>query len=296
MRIDITPSEAMYDEPIAIRVSGAPPSAVVAFEGSALDIFERRWISRVEFVANADGNVDIERQAPIAGSYSGVDPMGLIWSMSLADPANAAAAARGGFALDPLAPLVVDISASAEGGAQASVRLSRSKLASGVIRRPVRDLGLVGSLFSHPGGPRPGILVLGGSGGGLDEPLAALLASHGYTTLALAYFASPGLPPEMREIPLEYFKSAIDWMIAQGGATRAGQIAVVGMSRGAELALQLAATFPGWRQSWPLCRVRSGGGAPERGSSARALQPGPSVVNRFPSSFLVTSIPHRRSR
>lgn len=43
----------------------------------------------------------------------------------------------------------------------------------------------------------PALLVFGGSEGGLSYPVqvkAALLAAHGYPTLALAYFDAPGLP------------------------------------------------------------------------------------------------------
>ena len=36
------------------------------------------------------------------------------------------------------------------------------------------------------------VLVLNGSNGGLNEPRAALYASHGFAALALAYFNTPG--------------------------------------------------------------------------------------------------------
>ena len=45
------------------------------------------------------------------------------------------------------------------------------------------------------------MLVFGGSEGGLRiTALASLLAAHGHPTLALAYFAEPGLPTELRNI------------------------------------------------------------------------------------------------
>jgi hypothetical protein len=47
---------------------------------------------------------------------------------------------------------------------------------------------IVGTLFSLPGKPQPGVIVLSSSEGGLNEYLAATLASDGFTTLALAYF------------------------------------------------------------------------------------------------------------
>src|SRR5262249_13143366 len=51
------------------------------------------------------------------------------------------------------------------------------------------------------------ILYLGGSAGGLPWYTApALLAAHGHPVLALAYFSEPGLPPQLENIPLEYFR------------------------------------------------------------------------------------------
>ncbi len=61
--------------------------------------------------------------------------------------------------------------------------------------------------------------------------------------LALAYFGLENLPPELYEIPLEYLETAIRWMSNQP-TVNADRLAVVGGSRGGELALLLGATFP----------------------------------------------------
>jgi dienelactone hydrolase len=74
------------------------------------------------------------------------------------------------------------------------------------------------------------------------EP-AALLASHGYSTLALAYFGCEHLPKALVNIPLEYFATALRWLQAQE-TVRSEHLAVLGWSRGGELALLLGATFP----------------------------------------------------
>jgi len=104
---------------------------------------------------------------------------------------------------------------------------------------------LAGTLFfPSDQEPHPGILVLGGSGGGLmwADQMAALLASHGYAALALAYFAYEQLPPALVEIPLEYFETALGWMQTRDAVFR-DRLAVMGASRGGELALLLGATF-----------------------------------------------------
>ncbi|HEX5441988.1 MAG TPA: acyl-CoA thioester hydrolase/BAAT C-terminal domain-containing protein, partial [Ktedonobacterales bacterium] len=52
-----------------------------------------------------------------------------------------------------------------------------------------------------------------------------------------------GLPPRLADIPLEYFKTALDWMSVRP-EVRGERCALLGTSRGAELALLLGATFP----------------------------------------------------
>ena len=73
---------------------------------------------------------------------------------------------------------------------------------------------------------------------------AAWLASHGFAALALAYFRFDDLPKELAGIPLEYFGRALNWM-ALRPEIASDRIAVMGVSRGAELALQLGSMFPG---------------------------------------------------
>ncbi len=85
--------------------------------------------------------------------------------------------------------------------------------------------------------------MLGGSGGGLSERGAALLASRGFAALALAYFRAEHLPQDLIEIPLEYFETAIRWL-QRHPSVNGDRLAVMGASRGGELALLLGATFP----------------------------------------------------
>jgi dienelactone hydrolase len=120
---------------------------------------------------------------------------------------------------------------------------------------PVRDDGLVGTLFlpSTPP-PHPVVITLGGSSPGVFTPPAIMFASNGIAALALAYFGVEGLPRPLAHIPLEYFGRAIRWCESRR-ELRSNAIAVAGGSRGGELALVLAATFPefvgvvGWSAS-----------------------------------------------
>ncbi|HEY1790089.1 MAG TPA: acyl-CoA thioester hydrolase/BAAT C-terminal domain-containing protein [Verrucomicrobiae bacterium] len=114
----------------------------------------------------------------------------------------------------------------------------------GVRNIQVRDDGLRGTLFLPAGkGPWPGVIVLGGSDGGLPGGDAAFLATKGDAALALAYFHYEDLPQSLENIPLEYFQTAIHWLQASKYIEH-NNIAVLGASRGGELALLLGATFP----------------------------------------------------
>ena len=90
---------------------------------------------------------------------------------------------------------------------------------------------------------RPGILVVGGSEGGLHDQVdrdARALNREGYSVLAMSFFRGPGQRTQLALIPLEVFDSALDWLREQP-LIDASRLAVVGMSKGAEAALLVAA-------------------------------------------------------
>ena len=94
-------------------------------------------------------------------------------------------------------------------------------------------------------GALPAVVVLGGSRGGMDEReawMAKSLAQHGHATLHLAYFLAPGLTTSIHLLPLEYFKTAIDWLRDQPGIDR-DRIGIVGTSIGGMAALLAAANY-----------------------------------------------------
>ncbi len=68
-------------------------------------------------------------------------------------------------------------------------------------------------------------------------------SAHGYPVLSLAYFGEPGLPQNLERIPLEYFRRALAWMREQPEVDPK-HVVTFGISRGGELSLLLAATFP----------------------------------------------------
>jgi dienelactone hydrolase len=113
-----------------------------------------------------------------------------------------------------------------------------------VVRQPVDKEGMVATLFRPiTTGSRPTVIVLQGSLGGMPEGSAAVLASQGFSALALAYFGVNPLPPELVEVPLEYFAEAVAWLKTQP-TVDPDRIAVMGVSKGGELAMLLGVTYP----------------------------------------------------
>lgn len=243
-RIDIAPSKALVDERVSIRLLGFEPDQLITVRSRLRDDLNRQWESHATFQADTHGVVDLSSQKPLSGTYEGVDAMGLFWSMALGSDEKDVSPFIAAEIKTGLSPTVMGFTAEAGGEAVASANLERLFVASDVARVPVRENGLVGTLFQPAdSGPHPGIIVLGGSEGGLRENEAALLASHGYAALALAYFASERLPARLVHIPLEYFETAIHWIEAQD-TVLGDKLAVAGVSRGGELSLLLGATFP----------------------------------------------------
>ncbi|MBI3852293.1 MAG: alpha/beta fold hydrolase [Verrucomicrobia bacterium] len=114
--------------------------------------------------------------------------------------------------------------------------------------RTIAENGLNADFFTSASErPRKVVIILGGSEGGkhwsTNRDHIQKLLDRGYCVLVLAYFHAPGLPEYLREIPLEYFEKAFQWLAKQKEVV-ADDYAVFGHSRGGELALLLASRFP----------------------------------------------------
>jgi dienelactone hydrolase len=107
----------------------------------------------------------------------------------------------------------------------------------------INEAGVLGNYYpAGPEGLHPGILVFGGSEGGLDPQVdrdARALNRLGYSVLALSFYRGPGQSAVFDRIPLETFDRALDWLAGQQGVDR-NRLAIVGMSKGAEAALLVA--------------------------------------------------------
>jgi dienelactone hydrolase len=109
-----------------------------------------------------------------------------------------------------------------------------------VRRTVVTENDTVGVWCEPEQGADDVVVVLGGSMGGFPEVLATQLAERGIGAFALGYFGAPGLPSALVEIPVETVQRGLDVVRQRVGGGRA--IGVMGMSKGAELAL-LSASY-----------------------------------------------------
>lgn len=222
------------DGTLDLTVSGADPGTVVTLAAALETSDGIRWTSSAEFLADGDGTVRTAAHRPQAGSYDRVDGNGLLWSLAPDDVARAEASS----VIGGPEPLTVEILATSGPTRLGQATVVIEQRPPGVRQEPLRTDGLFGELFVPEGtGPFRPVLVVGGSGGDANEGLAAFLAGHGYLALALSYFSAPGLPPVLVDIEIEYFERGLAWLASRPGAE--GPVAVVGRSRGGELALLL---------------------------------------------------------
>lgn len=235
--IKVSNANALVDEPVSIQIEGLDPFQEIELVAQAKDASGELWESRVQFRADRSGNISLDEVAPIAGSYEGIDGMGLFWSMQSISKNSSS------FKL-PEGPIDIALKLIRNNQEVSATIIRRFWSISGVKKIVVREEGLVGTLFVPQVHPAPPVVItLNGSNGGINENRAELLATHGFAVFTLGYFGMDGLPAELANIPLEYFEKAFSWLKKRTDLN-GEKIAVLGASRGGELALILGSWFP----------------------------------------------------
>ncbi|HEX8320238.1 acyl-CoA thioester hydrolase/BAAT C-terminal domain-containing protein [Longimicrobium sp.] len=238
-RLVVPADTALVDARVRVGAEGLRPGEAAALVVRWPDAPGGALRSIAWFRADVHGRIDASVQAPDSGSYAESDAMGLFWSME-----RDSGAARSPSPWAPPAPLAHDVELRVDGRVVERRPLVRALLAPGVRREEVRSDALTGRLYLPPGrGPHPLVVVLGGSEGGFDDLRASALASRGYAALAVAYFGLPGLPGELFAVPVERVEAALEWARTRPGLD-AGRVALLGTSKGAELALLAATRLP----------------------------------------------------
>ncbi|WP_267642136.1 acyl-CoA thioesterase/BAAT N-terminal domain-containing protein [Haloarchaeobius amylolyticus] len=239
------PETVLADDPFGIRVEGLSPGATVTLRATSL-FGGDRYGSFARFEADESGALDLREAAPVAGTYEGTDPMGLVWSLRPA--ADLPEGAPPGMAKTD----TDDGPGLAEDELAVRAVVDDDQVAGTQVRRRVADPdlttvtapeGIVARCYLPPDdGPAPAVLVLHGGGRGrwMDRP-AKQLASHGFAAVALRY-VGPQAPIRSRpkRIPLGYVDRAIDWVTGLDGVAD-GPVGAMGWSLGGQLALLLGA-------------------------------------------------------
>lgn len=235
--IKVTPAVGLYDVSRSIVVSHLSPGEVVTISASSPRP-DGSWSASATYQADGAGVLDLARVAPRSGSYRVVSAMGLFWSQHLVRGGSAAAAN----------PTVTTLTFSAGKRRLGSATVTQLLSGPGVTEHAetIAKAGFFGEYFVPAGRARgPAVIVWGGSDGALGASpwVAAMFASHGIPSLALAYFDEPGLPCSLGGIPLEYFVKAIGWLRSQPQVDPR-RVWIEAASRGTEAELLVAAHWP----------------------------------------------------
>ena len=217
-----------------------------------------------DMLVETQGGIDLGNQAPLAGTYAGADPNGLLWSGWPQGDERLGAAG----ALEVDAEVLGDnatllIVPEVDGRLLPRQRVSLQPYSD---RIAFRELSVahdgVSGVFAAPedGRPRPAVIWLHGSEGGSMEQAtlrAGILAQRGLAVLALNYVAYSwsagieGVAPALANIPVELLGKARDWLVDRPEVLPT-RVSLYGASKGAELALVAATRLP-WVRSVVAC-------------------------------------------
>ena len=187
----------------------------------------------------------------IGGTYTGVEEMGLFWSMVKQGNSYDRASLVNGSRKLPYKFNVYEGHLEDfvnESTIVASGDITRHLVDESVTRITVSEGVVKGTMFIPKGdGPFPALIILHGGVKmrQLQEQDAAYLASHGFVTLALAFFGVEGLPRSYLEsaIDIEHFERGIEYLQKHPSVSDE-DIGVIGASKGAELALSMMTHLP----------------------------------------------------
>lgn len=230
------PKISQWDHNIDIRIKGLIPNQPAEVVLTALDEAGVTWRSAGTYIPPETGEISTAANPSVAGTYLGIQEMGLFWSMQAQGSSHT-------FYKKTADPLVCRMEVK-QLDRSSQLHIERHIISDRVRRVEMDEEGVIGTWFQPKGlGKVPAVLVLGGSDGGLDETMAGLLSNYGYAALALPYLRYKDLPVKLRNLPLEYFYKAIQWLGQQEGVDNT-KIGVFGRSKGGELALLMASQFP----------------------------------------------------
>lgn len=235
--IEVSPELDLIDTPRRVVVSGL--SAGIADFTAYLEKPDgSRWASEATFRVLDSGDLNLNTMRPESGDWQAPYDMAFVSAMRQLSPPIDDKKRHS------IEPLCIQLRIEDANGDTASASFIQEFVRSTVSKQEIDDPELSGTVFRpSSAGHGPIVMVLDGSGGGTPLPRAALYASRGFTSVALAYFNAPKRPEHISDTPLEYFKIALAW-IDYHLKSDSNPVVIEGLSRGGELALLLASRFP----------------------------------------------------
>ncbi|EFO82349.1 hypothetical protein CRE_00279 [Caenorhabditis remanei] len=265
--INVIPSDSLVHERISIVVNG--------LEFQKLYKIELRLIHKTGtyrsfgvFKASVSGRIDLRRDAPIRGTYCGVNEPGLFESVEptesvryggyfnctppvdfeyqlIVTDSQEQLVSKKVFKRRLRHPLVerIEIEETYPSDNDAHNGHEINKIETSSLLDQSRNPKITGTIFKPPGvGPFPTIIDISGTGGGLNEQKGAALASRGFVVLCLAFFKFKNLTDDLLSVDLQYFEDAINYITSLPYTSE--RIGFQGVSFGGTLVMYLATKFP----------------------------------------------------
>ncbi|XP_061571282.1 acyl-coenzyme A thioesterase 5-like isoform X2 [Cololabis saira] len=240
--LSVHPCQALVDETFSVVVENLPPGRPVTVRSLHQSEDKDFWEAYGHYVSDHHGTVSVSEDLSLGGTYRGKEPMGLLWSMRPVPGSRTGLRLR---KVNVCAPLLVNISVYSghenfrDIPPLVSTLVERWYMAPGVKRIEINEKGIRGTLLIPAGpGRYPGLLDLWGGGGGLNEYRAALLASHGYASLAVDYIKAAEY--KTKDLQLKYFEIAFN-ILKEHPQVMSDRVGIIGLCLGSLIALSLAA-------------------------------------------------------
>ncbi|XP_060081613.1 acyl-coenzyme A amino acid N-acyltransferase 1-like [Ylistrum balloti] len=246
------PNEVLVDDRFTVRVTGLGSNQRATIR-SVVREGSMAFSACGCYMADNDGCIDVCVQPSVSGTYTGVDQMGLVWSLQ---PIPGQRPGLRLFKKDVTTAQTIKFEVFTEHRAfdhlheisippLSTTEVLRWYKGKNVKRVPVEVGNIRGVLFIPPGkGQFPGVMDLFGSAGGLIEYRASLLASRGFVVLSLAYFGYKDLPESLFSIlSIDYFKEGVHYLNSHP-SVQPGGVGILGVSKGAEIAQLVALHSP----------------------------------------------------
>jgi len=241
--LSVEPRHSLLGQEVTIRAGGLNQKRELVLETNLrYDNHRINFQSVCYYQTSEQGQLDTGVHPPLPGSsYQGEHRSGPVWSVR---PLKGSI--RRLVVEDVIKPLVyrLDLKCARSGQVLDTTELTKIFTAPNVERRMVKSGRVRGTLFLPPPAncPAPAIITINGGlncSGKVPEDRAAVLASEGFVTLALAFFGDDeDLPDIYSSIDVSYFEEAVNFLLSLPEVS-SSYVGVYGISKGADIGLAM---------------------------------------------------------